>query len=391
MTDESVAVLHGNYFQRGGGERVADAIAQTFDAPLYYGFGTNEAIPDDDIERIKLFDCRGATGWLAERVYQFRDMCFMAWSQHLPELYEYDTIIQSGNEFGWFVPKDDQLVVKYVHSPPRSSYDLFHDLGAGKLQRAYSTTVRTLYRPTTTFPDRYIANSELVQRRIAKYWGQDATVVYPPVDVEHYGADVAATDPTVYLTFNRLFRHKRTREIVEAFADFPDRRLIVGGEGPQREELEAIATPNVDVRGYLDEAEKRELLSRASALLYNPRNEDFGIIPTEAFASGTPVISIDDGYQSYQIADGQNGILYDDPTASGIFHAVRRFERDGVALSEAAIESFGSLFSRRRFERELRTAVDDAREDTTITGIAARVLRGGEGDDRPPRVQEADA
>lgn len=366
----NVAVVHGNYFQRGGGEYVADAIARAFDAPLYYGFGNEDALPDDDIERRQLFEFSTpasiAIDRLAERVYQFRDLCFMWYGQHLPELYDYDVIIQSGNEFGWCVPTDEQVVLKYVHSPPRSSYDLFYKHGDSKLQRAYAMSVRTLYRPTTTFPDAYLANSELVQRRIRKYWGHKSQVVYPPVDLDGYAPGRRQTDSTLYLTYNRLYRHKRTREIVEAFEYLPDRRLVVGGAGPERDTLESVAPENVDIRGYLSEAEKRDLLSAASGLIYNPINEDFGIIPIEAFASGTPVIGVRDGFTKYQIRDGENGVLYPNHTSKAVHDGIKQFEVGGVSMGAEELERFARQFGRDRFERELRQAVEAARGDAAI-------------------------
>lgn len=367
--DYSVAVTHGNYLQWGGGEYVAEAIAETFDAPIYYGFGYDDVIPENGTPHIQMFEFpmeRRVTR-IADRIFQLRDLAFMWKAQHCPKLHEYDVVIHSGNEFGWYVPPDDQVVVKYVHSPPRSAYDLFPQEGESTLLRAYATVSRPMYRPTTTYPETHLANSDLVRRRIQKYWGMDAQVCYPPVDVDGYGDGLAETDETVYLTFNRLYRHKRTREIVEAFADIPDRTLLVGGEGPQRDHLEEIATENVEMLGYLDEDRKRELLSKASALIYNPVNEDFGMIPIEALASGTPVLGIRDGFTQYQIGDGVNGFLYDSPDADSIWWVVKQFESMGVDATPGELESFAENFSRDRFERQLRDAVDAAIEGAKIT------------------------
>lgn len=371
--DLDVAVLHGNYFQRGGGEVVADAIADTFDAPLYYGFGNDDAIPDDEIERIKVFEPNRVSKRLLRRFHQYRDLLFWQFGDYIDDLYDYDVIIQSGNEFGWWTPQDQQTVVKYVHSPPRGPYDLFWRHGDSVLHRVYAKKAKKEYQHTLSYVDEYLANSELVKNRCRKYWGVDATVCYPPVDVSKYGPEHAADDTAdaTYLTFSRLYRHKRTREIVEAFNDLPGRRLIVGGDGPQREPLEEIAGDTVDVRGYLSEAEKRRLLADADALLFNARNEDFGIVPVEAFASGTPVIGINDGFTAAQIADGVNGVVYDDPSARGVRAAVERFERDGVAASSEELQAYADVFSRERFERELRDAVRRACEKNEIGSPAA--------------------
>lgn len=357
-----VAVLHGNYFARGGGERVADTIAETFDVPLYYGFGNDDETPDDGVDRRKLFHPNAVGKRLVRRMHQYRDFHFMWNGMHIPELFDYDVIIQSGNEFGWYVPKQlDQAIVKYVHSPPRGPYDMHYKHGVGRLHRAYSLLAKALYGHTTGYPDVYVANSEVVAQRCRKAWGIDPRVVYPPVNVEEYGPENAdRRRERTYLTFSRLYRHKRTREIVQAF-DGAERSLIVGGDGPQREELEEIATPNVDVRGYLSETEKRRLLAECDAFIFNAENEDFGIVPVEAFASGTPVIGINDGFTAYQIRDGVNGILFDDGEPDAINTALDAFERGGVRWTAGQIERFAEQFSCERFEAEMQEAVDDAR------------------------------
>lgn len=373
IDDLDIAVIHGNYFQRGGGEVVADAIADTFDAPLYYGFGNEDAIPDDGIERIKVFDPNRLSKRLLRRFHQYRDLLFWQYGDHVPDLYGYDVVIQSGNEFGWWTPQDDQAVVKYVHSPPRGPYDLFWRHGDSIAHRLYAKKAKKEYQHTLSYVDEYLANSELVANRCRKYWDVDATVCYPPVNLSGYGpekADIEYSQPT-YLTFSRLYRHKRTREIVAAFDGLPDAKLIVGGDGPQRDTLEEIASENVDVRGYLSEAEKRRLLAEADALIFNARNEDFGIVPIEAFASGTPVIGINDGFTAAQIADGVNGLTFGDPSPHGVRAAVKRFQRNGVEASPEELQAFAELFSHDRFERELRRAVDRALEKNKIQSPAA--------------------
>lgn len=371
--DQTIAVIHGNYHQRGGGEVVADKIAKSFNAPLYYGFGDEDAIPDDDIERIQLFDPGRLTSSIAKRVHQFRDACFMWWGQHLPELHEYDVIIQSGNEFGWYVPQDDQAIVKYVHSPPRGPYDMFHEHGDSKMHRAYSLAAKTLYRHTVSYPDIHLANSELVANRCRKYWGVDPHVLHPPVDVDEYGPENAEENQAgTFITFSRLYRHKRTREIVQAFQHLPEYNLIVGGDGPQREHLEDIASENVDVRGYLSEAEKRRLLAECDALIFNARNEDFGLVPIEAFASGTPVLGIRDGFTAAQIADGVNGLTFDRGQPLDIADAVAKYVMEGVTADEEELQAFAQQFSTSEFRAGLRDAVDAAQNALGVENIAEK-------------------
>lgn len=362
-----IAILHGNYLNRGGGERVADELARVCDAPLYYGFGNESAIPDDGIERIQLFDPNPLSKWLSRKVYQYRDLMFMWYGTHRPELFDYDVVIQSGNEFGWYVPKQmDQTIVKYVHSPPRGPYDMHYKHGDSALHRGYSLAAKTLYNHTTSYVDMHVANSEVVAKRCRKAWAIDPEIVYPPVDVDSYGPEYAETNrENTYLTFSRLYRHKRTREIVQAFQGIGG-KLIVGGDGPQRERLEQAAGSNVDIRGYLSEQEKRRLLAEVDAFIFNAENEDFGIVPIEAMASGTPVIGINDGFTKYQIQDGENGILYPTGEPTDIQRAIDRFAESGVSKSPTEIKDYAQQFSRERFSNEISDVVATAKDTNDI-------------------------
>lgn len=366
----NAAVLHGNYHARGGGERVAEAMAQAVDGPILYGFGDERCATDVPVELEKVISAGRVTDWLADRFWEVRDLAFMWHGQYLPRAYEFETLLVSGNEFGWYVPPDDQLLVRYIHSTPRSMYDLFPEHGDSGLHRAYATLARPLYRQTAAYPDVLIANSELVQRRIRKYWNRDSIVIYPPVPVDRFDPYTAATRHDCYITVNRLYGHKRTSEIVEAFRYLDDRRLVVVGEGPERDRLERIAPPNVTFTGYLSEVEKAAMLSGSAALIQNARNEDFGIVPIEAYASGTPVIGVRDGFTEHQIRDGETGMLYaDESRTKGIVEAVRRFEQSGVQASDDDLVDFAARFGVDRFERKLHTVIKTARSEMDIETI----------------------
>lgn len=364
IQDESIAVVHGNYLRHGGGEYVAEQLARLFDAPLYYGFSNPGEGPPDDIESHSLFNDSFART-LATRSHNFRDLYYMFAWQHVPELYEYDVLIQSGNEMGWFVPRDTQTVVKYVHSTPRTLYDRFPDRGDSVLLRVLAPVMRTLYLQNVPYPDAYLANSELIQRRLERYWGVDSEVVYPPVDVESY---YSAEKEDFYLTYSRLVPSKGIDEIVRAFEKMPDQRLVVGGSGPQEEYLREIAPENVEFRGFLSEEEKRDLLAKSKALIFAAKNEDFGMVPIEALASGTPVIGVREGYTQYQIEHGETGLLYD-RGVQRLVDTVKSFEREHVTAGPEDLQSEAQKYSEQAFERGMLQAVQKAKEDSSIQAV----------------------
>lgn len=356
-----VAIAHGNYLQRGGAERVSNELAQLFDAPLYYGFGDPEYIPED-IDSHRLFDGR-LHSLLSKSVFS-RDLYYAFAAQRIPELAEYDTLVLSKNELSWYVPEDEQTVVHYIHSTPRTPYDLFQQRGDSIVTRLYAFAARTLFLPNTKYPDRFVANSELVARRLERYWripSERIDVVYPPVPVTEYSP---REREDYYLTYSRLIPEKRIDAIVDAFAEL-DAELIVGGSGEERDALERRAPENVIFVGYMDEEEKKRRLGEARALLFNAMNEDFGMIPVEAFASGTPVLGVEEGYTKYQIEEGKNGYTHD-PDPESIRSSIERFEREGVAWSESRIQEHAERYSAQAFRDGIREVVERAEKETVI-------------------------
>lgn len=359
--DLDVAVAHSEALDRGGALVVAEELARTFDSDLCLGF-VSEGVVAEDITPVELFDAP-VLKQLSKRSSTVRDLYFLLAWQHVGRLHEADVVVQSGNNPAWYVPTETQTVVRYVHSTPYAAYHRFNEVGETLRGKLYGTTLRTLYDHTVAFPDVFVANSELVARRINLYWGvpeDKIEVVYPPVEVDSYGPREQAN---YYFTFSHLRAEKRIDEIVRAF-DGLDERLVVGGDGPERERLERLAPASVEFVGYLNEVEKRRRLGEAKALLFNARSEDFGIVPVEALASGTPVVGVREGYTQYQIDDGKNGVLYDRGT-SNLRLAIRQFEDEGVAWSRERIVESANRYDVSCFHNSMREIVEEERASTT--------------------------
>lgn len=376
MTNVNIAIAHEHFPQHGGGEHVAEELARTFDAPVYTGFA-EEGVPSEDIKVHDLFGgglngrfLKGGSKWNI----LFRDLYYMTHWDHVPELHDYDVIIQSGNNPGWYVPREEQTIVKYVHTPPRNPYDRHPEFADSLRHTVFAHVVRTLYSQTQSYPDVYVANSDLVARRIEQYFGiprDEIEVVYPPTDVDSYGQDyrgkIAEIDADeFYFTFSRLYLGKNIDIIVQAFNELSDDyQLVVGGSGPEQERLEELAGDSVQFVGYVSEAMKRRLCASCKAGIFAATNEDFGMVPIEFFASGTPVIGVDDGFTKYQILDGANGCTFS-LGSKELAAAIQEFERDGVSWTTAKIENFSKNFSTERFGNEMQKIVASARNRSKI-------------------------
>lgn len=384
MTD--IVIAHEDYPMRGGAERVADQLAASFDAPIVTGWVAGGDVSDHDPEELLAASPVERLRPLMNRRLFRRLFYFFAW-ETAHRLREYDVVIQSQAAPMWYVPEDGQTVVSYMHSPPRALFDLFGSQTHAAewassfvnpkyiVRRMWLRAARQLYKTRVSELDAVVANSELVARRARKYLGvrdEDLHVVYPPVQTHRF--DAQASSEGYYVALSRLFPTKRVGKIVAAFnrlnaeASGREFRLKVAGSGPDRDRLEAIAdgADYVDFLGYVSEAEKASLLEGARACVFTPVAEDFGMVPIEAMAAGTPVIGVRDGFTEHQIIDGENGLLVDREPAA-IAAAVRRIDRDGVEWSADRLARFAGQFGVDRFEREMAAVVDKAVDRTTIT------------------------
>ncbi|WP_433623523.1 glycosyltransferase [Halomicrococcus sp. NG-SE-24] len=224
-----------------------------------------------------------------------------------------------------------------------------------------------LYQHNITRPDLYVANSDLVARRIQQYWNipdDQIRVVYPPVSTYEYSSHDAETGD-YFVTVSRLDGPKCIDEIVHAFNQ-TEFELRIAGRGPERDRLEELAEENIHFEGYVSEDQKQELLSGARAFVFASQNEDFGMAPVEAMAAGTPVIGVKDGFTQDQIIDGKNGITYA-RNGSDLRERLHYFDRHGVDWTSTEIATFAEdHFSVQRFRDGIQRAVEEAQERSRV-------------------------
>jgi len=352
MAHDSIAIAHWAEQVNGGGERVAWELARAFDAPLYVSV-RNEDIEPDDIEVKQLFD-----GW-TKRFATRGSISHMVANQFgweiADELREYDVLISSGNEVLSYVPPTEQTWIHYVHHTSRYATDLLPGVyerkdgllsdSKGHLERVIRKIERQLYSNYADKPDVLVANSDVIKQRIKSYWGRDDTkIIYPPVKTNTYSRQYQPTNE-YYLVLSRLDWHKQIGEIIKTFNDRSE-KLVIAGDGSERDRLENLADGNIHFAGYVSETKKQHMLSRAKAVVNNALAEDFGLTTVEPLASGTPVIGVREGMTQHLIQDGVNGCVYD---RGELDRAIECFEADGVEWSEQEIEAFAEQFSTNRF------------------------------------------
>jgi glycosyltransferase involved in cell wall biosynthesis len=285
------------------------------------------------------------------------------------DLSKYDLIISSSHAVAKGVlTGPDQLHISYVHSPIRYAWDLQHQYLResnlhglkGWIAKWMLHKIRIWDYRTAAGVDYFVANSKFIGRRIKKVYGRSSDIIHPPVDVAAF--ELFENKEDFYLTASRLVPYKRMDLIVKAFAQMPDKRLVVIGDGPDMPKLRSAATPNINLLGYQKFSVLKDHLQRAKAFVF-AAEEDFGITPVEAQACGTPVIAFGKGGALETIvasSDAANatGVFFAEQTVESLIAAVRAFDIRAGAFLPQVCRTNAERFSVDRFRTEFSAYVD---------------------------------
>lgn len=279
---------------------------------------------------------------------------------------KYDVIISSSHAVTKGVrKKPNQLHISYCHSPMRYIWDEAETyFEAAKLntgiKKIIATKILNYLRKwdlkTAKRPDYLLANSNYIAEKLKRIYNRESTVIYPPVDIDKFSCVEQKDD--YYFVASRLVPYKKIDLIVEAFAQMPDKRLIIAGTGPELNKLKNNFLVNVEFVGYQDEKALKELMQKAKAFVFSAE-EDFGIVVVEAMACGTPVIALNKGGTAETVIDGKTGILFDEQTVEDIKDAVKRFEKTEDQFNHKEIAEHTKKFSRQIFEERMKNYVDE--------------------------------
>jgi glycosyltransferase involved in cell wall biosynthesis len=210
-------------------------------------------------------------------------------------------------------------------------------------------------RHTADRVSHFVAISRAVQERIRDCYGRDSVVIHPPVDTTYFcPVDVPRED--YYLALSAFAPYKRL-DLAIAACNRLRRRLVVIGSGQDEAKLKRLGGPAVEFLGWQDDIVIRDHLRRCRALLF-PGEEDFGIVPVEAQACGTPVIGFGrGGLLDTVVPPGDRspatGVFFHEQTAEALIEAIERFERHAQAFDPAALRQQALRFGHARFEREM--------------------------------------
>jgi glycosyltransferase involved in cell wall biosynthesis len=362
-----VALVHDWLTGMRGGEKCLEVFCEAFpDADLY----TLIYYPDRMSRAINAM--RIQTSWVNgfPGVRHYYRYCLPLFPKAIEQfkLDDYDVVLSSSHCVAKGVFPRHALHVAYVHSPMRYVWDMY-DSYFGPDSSWPARLGMALWRPSLQRWDVrsaarvhfFVAISSHIARKIRSIYRRDAAVIYPPVDLERFY--IAQSQQPYYLIVSALVPYKRVDLAVDAFNELKVPLKIVG-EGPLKASLQRRAHANVEFLGWVSDESLARLYASCQALVF-PGEEDFGIVPLEAHASGRPVIAYGRGgvlETVVPLAPGSEsvstGIFFPQLTVPSLIGAVEQFERSRHLFDPNGIRARASLFSRSRFKSEIQAFVE---------------------------------
>lgn len=355
----TVAVVHDFLLDLRGGERVFLCLADMFPeadifTAVYDPVGTEGRFEGRNVHTTGLQRLRPTSKSFR------RYLPFYPRAIESLDLSGYDLVLSSSSAWAHGVIPDPGAVhVCYCHNPFRYAWNARTETLAGRprWQQLVLSGIFSRWRQwdwvAAQRVDRYIANSVTTQERIARYFGRESTVIYPPVDVARFAPGEVGDQ---FVVLSELMPHKRIELAVEAFTEL-NLPLTVIGDGPESRRLQKLAGPTVTFTGRISDDGVAEHLAKARALVLTA-TEEFGIAAVEAQAAGCPVIALAAGGATETVVDGETGIFYKEPTVEALVAAIERFQKMEFDPAESVANA--NRFSREAFRAEVMAAVHAA-------------------------------
>jgi glycosyltransferase involved in cell wall biosynthesis len=343
-----VAIVHYWLLDRRGGEKVLDALCRLLpDADIFTLFSEPRSLSQEvRMHRITTSFLNPLRRWHREL------LPLMPMALESFDLRGYDLVVssESGPAKGVIVTSNTRHVC-YCHTPPRYLWDLYpayrNEWTSSRWRRAAMTPLTNYLRlwdyASAARVDHFVANSRNVQRRIRQTYRRDSEVVYPPVDVNSF---YWKPPDDYFLIVSGLVSYKRIDSAVRVFTR-SGRRLIVAGDGPEYRHLKSVAGANITLLGHVPDEELRELYARCRALVL-PGEEDFGLTPVEALASGKPVIALGRG-GALETVSASVGVLYESASDDRLEAAIERFEYIEAGFRPSVLQAHARRFSPAEF------------------------------------------
>lgn len=361
MNDLKIAIVHDYLNQMGGAERVVAVFHRMFpQAPIY------TTIADGDKLLPELADAVIKVTWMQRIPWVLSKFKLFFWlypfAVRSMNVKGYDLILSSSSAYAKGVRKGRASVhVCYCHTPMRFAWNFESYMEGVEVPPSVKRIAKWLTHPLRIWDrhnskkvDRIIANSTIVKERIGQCYGVHSPVIFPPVDISRF--NIAEQPPEDYfLVVSRLVSYKKIDLAVEA-CTLLGQRLLVVGDGPDRQRLEKIAGATVTFLGRRSDEEVVQYMQRCKALIF-PGIEDFGITPLEANACGRPIIAFCGGGALDTVVPEKTGLFFKEQRIGALMEAIERFHR--YDWDPAYIRAHAEQFGEHVFMARLRSSIEE--------------------------------
>jgi len=355
-----IALVHDYLVQCGGAERVLECFTELFPhAPIYtivynkefmHGMFEGKNIKTSFLQKVPFSRSQ-------HRI--FPPLMPMAIEQFDFSLY--DIVLSDSSSFAkGIITSPETLHICYMHNPMRFAWDdcqkyteeFYFPRFIKKIVPFLMNRIRIWDRVSAERPDKIIANSRFVARRIKKYYRRNTTVIHPPIDINRFNISDKRGD--YFLIVGRLMSYKRFDIVIKAFNELGLKLKIIG-RGPEYDRFKKIAKSNIEFLGRVSDDDLPKFFAECRAFIF-PQEEDFGITAIEALASGRPLIAFRGGDIPEHMEEGKTGIFFENQTVEDVVKAIRKFDDNNY--NPQYIRNTALKFDKKLFKDKIKNYVE---------------------------------
>lgn len=357
-----VAIVQEWLTNLGGSERVTLALSEIFpEALIFTSIFNPEKLPDN-FKKLNIRTSFLQRIPMAKRKHQMM-FPLMPYAFESFDFSEFDVVISSNHSCAkGIITGPKTLHICYCCTPTRYLWSNYHEylqesnfnFFVNKAIPGLTNKLRLWDRVAADRPDKYVCISKYIASRIKKYYKKDAIVIYPPVDTSFYQPTDKIGD--YYLVVGRLIPYKKVDIVIKAFNDLGLPLKIIGS-GPESKKLKKMAGENIEFLSDLSDKEVKNYYSKCLAFIA-PQEEDFGITPVEAMASGRPVIAYNRGGLKETVIEGLTGTFFNEQTPQCLIDTIKKFRPD--RYDPKRIRQHALNFSESSFKRRMKEMIENS-------------------------------